>query len=154
MFQEPHLELFLIDTTGENDIHLNDVLVNQSHAMFNADLLEVFKSDEEDDHDAQISRDEREVCSTVKLASDSLPASSITEEKSMIHPSHVFLTNSSNLGGNISAASNTPASAPVENQAQVTRLKCLLVKYNKNFKMESALELVVVLSYKCHFCCL
>lgn len=39
MFQKPFLELFLIDTTGDTDVHLNDVLVNENHAMFKPELL-------------------------------------------------------------------------------------------------------------------
>ncbi|XP_052123270.1 uncharacterized protein LOC113205131 isoform X1 [Frankliniella occidentalis] len=38
--EEPFLELFLIDTNGETDIHLNDVLVTEGHASFKDDLLE------------------------------------------------------------------------------------------------------------------
>ncbi|XP_034233801.1 tudor domain-containing protein 5 isoform X2 [Thrips palmi] len=37
--QKPFLELFLIDTTGDTDIHLNDVLVNLNHAMFKPEIL-------------------------------------------------------------------------------------------------------------------
>lgn len=35
--EEPFLELFLIDTNGDNDIHLNDVLVTLNHAVFKSD---------------------------------------------------------------------------------------------------------------------
>lgn len=47
MFQEPFLELFLIDTNGDSDIHLNDALVNLEHASFRPDLLEVSNGAEE-----------------------------------------------------------------------------------------------------------
>lgn len=47
MFQEPFLELFLIDTNGDSDIHLNDALVNLKHASFRSDLLEVSNAVEE-----------------------------------------------------------------------------------------------------------
>ncbi|KAK3913583.1 Tudor domain-containing protein 5 [Frankliniella fusca] len=56
--EEPYFELFLIDTNGETDVHLNDVLVGEGHASFKDDLLETAQFIEEINGELQVESDE------------------------------------------------------------------------------------------------